>query len=97
MNINYDFGNDIESEEYSYEVDYDELKAYAILQIAKEKRITLDEAVEYWEIDEEEWLDEHEEDIKEHFEEQAYEEYTDSQALFNDPYGYYGLSERDFI
>lgn len=45
-----------------------------------------------------EWIEEnYSDEIKDYFEDDAKEAYEDAQAYNRDPYGYYGMSQSDFI
>lgn len=97
MKITYEF----ETKHGSYEFDFEVDDTSEIIEQCFRKefgtnltqtRELIDE-LDLWESLEERYEDE----IKEHFEEEAYEMYKDQREYESDPYSYYGVSRSDFI
>jgi hypothetical protein len=97
MKITYEFETKRGSDEFDFEVDD---TSEIIEQCFRKEfgtnltqtRELIDE-LDLWESLEERYEDE----IKEHFEEEAYEMYKDQREYESDPYSYYGVSRSDFI
>jgi hypothetical protein len=95
MTLTYYYGRDDEYE-FEYEADYDEAMeiVYEALKqdgydITNEDEVT-DELID-------EYIDLCMDKIKEHFSDEAYDQWRDYEEYRRDPLGYYGFSIKDFI
>lgn len=88
MILTYNFSDD---EEFDYEVDFDRVDKFLI----KSKFITKDE-IEKLDYELDEYYELYEEDIKDYFMDEAYELWNEMKQEERDPYGYRGISRKDF-
>lgn len=90
---------DFDDNEFLYEADEYRLNEYIETLFENEYSVTKEQAQRIIEnFDLYESLEEiYEEQIKDFFEDLAYEEYVDSCEYRKDPLGYYGISNSDFI
>lgn len=94
MTITYYFGND--DSEFEYEADYSEVLDI-VYKSLKADGYDIDDEDEVTEELIEEYIDYCMDEIKEHFHDEAYEEWEDAESYRKDPLGYYGFSNSDFI
>lgn len=88
MTLEYDFNDD----EFEYEIDTDDIERASV-----ELGIVTDRETLHFYY--EDWMrlgEEHERQLKEHFQYDAYERYQDTVSKDKDVYSYYGMSRSDF-